>query len=100
MATDKASSFCLARDALAMARADVDALGASYANVEADFYVDIQFKALDALMLAPAPDLPALIYKLELFAAEECFDYSRQFRDPIFAALIADVRRLEQESAA
>jgi hypothetical protein len=88
------STFAEARDAFAMAKADVDALGASYANLEADFYVDIQFKALDALMLAPAPDLPALLYKLELFAAEECFDYSPHFRDPLFAALISDVRRL------
>ena len=94
------SAFAEARDAFAMAKTDVDALGNCYANVEADFYVDIQFKALDALMLAPAPDLPALLYKLELFAAEECFDYSPHFRDPIFAALIADMRRLNGELAA
>lgn len=100
MATHEPSSFSRARDALEMARTDVNALGTCYANVEADFYVDIQFKALDALMLAPAPDLPALLYKLELFAAEECFDYSPEFRAPIFAALIADLRRLSGELAA
>jgi hypothetical protein len=89
-----ATAFPAARDAFAMAKADVDALGTCYANLEADFYVEVQFKALDALMLAPAPDLPALLYKLELFAAEECFDYSPHIRDPLFAALISDVRRL------
>jgi hypothetical protein len=83
-----------------MAKADVDALGADYANVEADFYVDVQFKALDALMLAPAPDLQALLTKLELFAAEDCFDFSPQFRAPMFAAIIADARRLSGELAA
>jgi hypothetical protein len=43
---------------------------------------------------APAPDLAALAYKLEIFAFVDWCWLSPQYREPLFAALIADVRRL------
>jgi hypothetical protein len=59
-----------------------------------------QSEAVSALMLTPAPDLAALAYKLETFAAEDCFGLSPQYREPLFAALIGDVRRLGGEQTA
>lgn len=55
--------------------------------------------ATEALMLAPAPNLPALAYKLEAFAAEDCFTLSPQYREPLFAALVDDVRRLDRRES-
>lgn len=51
--------------------------------------------ATERLLLAPAPDLDALACKLEIFDAEDCFGLSPQYREPLFAALLADVRRLK-----
>lgn len=55
--------------------------------------------ATEALLLTEAPDLGALASKLETFAAEDCFALSPQYRDPLFAALLADVRRLVEQGA-
>lgn len=89
-------NFAEARAAYEMAARDVAALGSDYADVEMDFYADARFKALDALMLANAPDLAALIYKLELFGDDNrgCMDYSSEHRDPLWAAIVGDLKRL------
>ena len=77
-----------------MAKVDVNSLGSGYSDTEADFYVDAELEAMGALMLTASPDLAALAYKMEVFAAEDCFNLDRDCRTPLFGALIADLQRL------
>ena len=60
---------------------------------EVDNLADEQTKAIQALMLYPAPDAAALAYKLEQFAAHDCGEYNDHIRNPMLATLIADARR-------
>jgi hypothetical protein len=81
-------------------------LCASYAMARSDAQEDVDSDeecallgaahnlATERLLLAPAPDLQALLHKLEIFDAEDCFELSDQYRAPLFAALLADVRSL------
>jgi hypothetical protein len=86
------SAFDLARQTYEMARDDAQE------HVESDEECELlghaQSEATWALMLSPAPDLTALAYKLEAFEAEDCFGLCPSYRQPLFAALIADARRL------
>lgn len=84
--------FAHAQAAYKMACGALESLGDDYSNEECDLLSDAHFVAMDALLLTPAPDFPALVQKMEVFATEECFDMSN--KDELFAALIADVRRL------
>jgi hypothetical protein len=63
-------------------------------NEECELLGKAHSEATEALLLSPAPDLAALAYKLEAFATEDCFWLSPQYREPLFNALIADVRRI------
>jgi hypothetical protein len=86
--------FAGARANFEMAHADLESLPADYENIECDYLVGITLEALDSMLLCPAPDLAALAYKMETFAAQDCFGFSPHIRDPLFAALQADVARL------
>lgn len=92
--------FASASAAYEMSRSDLEALPENYADIECDYLADIMNDALSAMLLCPAPDLAAVAYKMEAFAAEECFGFCPHYRDPLFAALMADVRRLKGESKA
>lgn len=90
--------FAQARANYEMARSDWATLGEDYDNAEADLLADIQYQAKRELMLTPAPDWQGLAYKMEVFATEDCFNMSKQYRDPLFEALISDVRWLGRQS--
>lgn len=74
-----------------------DALEHVESNEECELLGFAHSEAMDMLMLAHAPDMAALAYKLETFAAEDCFSLSPQYREPLLNALLADVRRLDRE---
>lgn len=84
-------AFAHARSMYEMARDDQ--LGVE-SDEEGELLSRAQDAAMDALFLAHAPDLAALAFKMEVFAAEDCFGLCGHIRDSLFAALIADVRRL------
>jgi hypothetical protein len=86
------STFARARAIYEMARDDGREAGLS--DQEDELIYGACCKATDALFLTPAPDLSALSYKLEVFAAEDCHGLEPNLRDPLFAALVADARRL------
>jgi hypothetical protein len=91
------TAFADARATYEMARADACVpaeIEGELSDEECEMLGSAQSHATSALLLAPAPDLAALAYKLEIFAFEDCFWLSPQYREPLFAALIADVRRL------
>lgn len=92
--TSSATTFARALAVYEMARED------AREDVENDEEIMLlgraQSDATEALLLSPAPDLAALAYKLEAFATEDCFGLSPQYRDPLFAAIIADARRLSK----
>lgn len=90
-----ATDFAGAKAMYEMAHGDLDDLGDGYSNEECDLLASAQSIAIDALMATPAPDFPALLYKMEIFAKEERFDITNAAE--LFAALIADVRRLAEE---
>ncbi|HVI05894.1 MAG TPA: hypothetical protein VM711_07365 [Sphingomicrobium sp.] len=84
--------FARAVAAYEMAQSDLEGLGEDYSNDELDLYGNANWTAREALLLAPASDFPALISKMEVFASEDCFMLNHA--EELFAALIADVRRL------
>lgn len=89
------TDFARAKATYQMARADAPVDGPS--QDEGDLLYPAAWAASDALMLTPASDVADLAYKLETFAAEECFNDVN--RDDLFAALIADARRLGEEKS-
>jgi hypothetical protein len=93
-ASPNVPTFARARSTYEMARSDAEADGTDFSDEECELLGGAQSEATFALLLVPAPDLPAFLYKLETFAAEDCFALSPHYREPLFAALIADVRRL------
>ena len=86
------SGWQAALEAYEMARTDLAECGST--DVEADFYTDAQFTALDTLMTTPAPDAGALARKLEIFFAEECGAFGEDWRLPMQRSLLGDARRL------
>jgi hypothetical protein len=86
------NAFDLARQTYEMAR--LDAQETVESDEECGLLGHAQSEATWALMRSPAPDLTALAYKLEIFEGEDCFALCPSYREPLFAALIADARRL------
>ena len=84
--------FSIARATYEMARDD--AREPVESNEENELLGRAHSNATDALLLTPAPDLSALAYKMQVFAAEDCHALSPQYREPLFAALQSDVRLL------
>jgi hypothetical protein len=82
-------------DSYEVARAD--ALEPVESDEEIDLLGGAQSAATERLLTAPAPDLEALAYKLEVFRREDCFALSLEYREPLFEALIEDLRRLGKE---
>jgi hypothetical protein len=86
------------RQALALydiARAD--ALEPVESDAEASLLGLAHSEATISLLRTPAPDLAALSVKLEIFAVEDYFGLSPEYRDPIFGSLAADAWRLAAE---
>ena len=52
-----------------------------------------------SLLIAPAPDLEALAYKLEIFRDEEMYELTEDRVGIILQAMIADARRLQEGRA-
>lgn len=92
-AADGGAAFSRAIATYEMAKDDLEDESVE-SNEEMDFFCDAQLEAMDALLQTPAPDLAALVRKLEIFEAEDCFGMSPQYRDPLFDAIISDARRL------
>ncbi|MFC4295467.1 hypothetical protein ACFO0A_10415 [Novosphingobium tardum] len=77
---------------LEMARTD------ALEDVESDLEIDLlgmaQVDAAEALMVMPAPHLPALAEKLRTFMAEEIYRREELFVREMVGAMIEDVKRL------
>ena len=71
-----------------------DALEPAETDAECELLGHAHSEATSALLLTPSPDLAALAYKLDVFAAEDCFGLSPHYRDPLFTVLVADARAL------
>jgi hypothetical protein len=70
------------------AREDVDS------DEEVSLLGNAHSEATWGLLTAPAPDLDALAYKLEVFREEAMWELVNERVQELFQALIADVRRL------
>jgi hypothetical protein len=88
-ARDKWLAAC---DAFEMADADLNASGDS--DAEIDFYSDAQRTAIKALALTPAPDLPALVRKLDVLANDGIIEACADHYNFAIDAVLADARRL------
>ncbi|HEX8584341.1 MAG TPA: hypothetical protein VF680_08020 [Allosphingosinicella sp.] len=75
-------------------KAEAHLTALAHSNDEAlyDRAVDSQIAALARLMAAPAPDLPAAAWKLDLF--ERHLVWELDFGEDALAVLRADLRRL------
>ena len=71
-----------------------DALEPVDSDEEVDLLGMAQHEATAALMLIPAPDFAALAYKMAVFAVENCFNLSPEYRDPLYESLASDLLRL------
>ena len=87
-----AEAWARAVDRLACAETQIAALAHSEDQDAYDHAVDRQIAALARLMAAPAPDLPAAAWKLDLF--ERHMVWELDFREDAFAALRTDLHRL------
>ncbi|MEX6725971.1 hypothetical protein [Parapedomonas caeni] len=61
-------------------------------DAEAERFTDVRLAAEDVLIATPAPDLPAVIWKIE-FARERWADFE-DWPETWWAAVMADLRRL------
>lgn len=70
------------------------------AEEQRDPYISAHSKALEHLIMTPAPDFTAVIYKLEFCRSEELLCASAGSRGQFFDTLIADLNRLSSTEAA
>ena len=81
---------------LELAKKDIANFNASESRTEAewDFYADLECYAVATLLKTPAPNGEALARKLEIFTEYDCGELIDELQKPIFAAMIADARKL------
>ena len=68
--------------------------GESDTNTEFEFYTELESYALAKLLRTPAPHGEALARKLEIFTEYDCGELIDEIQKPMFAAMIADARKL------